>query len=60
MIQTAIEAYQNGESAENAADLAHVDLWTFLEALRARNILHHQSEESIYREFLIKHQISPE
>jgi len=58
-IQAALEAYQNGMTAESAAATANLDLWTFLDALREKNILHHPSEESIYLDFLqrCKHEI---
>jgi predicted transcriptional regulator len=55
-IQAAIEAYQSGMTAENAAATAGLDLWTFLDALRENNILHHPNEESLYLKFLQLHQ----
>jgi antitoxin component of RelBE/YafQ-DinJ toxin-antitoxin module len=51
-IQAAIEAYQNGMTAESAAASANLDLWTFLDALREKNIVHHPNEESLYLNFL--------
>lgn len=55
-IQASIEAYQSGMTAENAAATAGLDLWTFLDALRENNILHHPNEESLYLKFLQLHQ----
>jgi len=55
-IETAIDAYQKGATAESAAATANIDLWTFLDALREKNILHHPHSESLYLDFLHKHQ----
>jgi predicted transcriptional regulator len=55
-IQAAIESYQSGMTAESAAATANIDLWTFLDALRENNILHHPNEESLYLKFLQLHQ----
>jgi len=55
-IQAALEAYQNGMTAESAAANANLDLWTFLDALREKNALYHPSEESIYLKFLQRYQ----
>jgi hypothetical protein len=55
-IQAALKAYQNGMTAESAAASANLDLWTFLDALHEKNVLHHPSEESIYLEFFQRYQ----
>ncbi len=55
-IETAVDAYQKGATAENAAATASIDLWTFLDALREKNILHHPHSEGLYLAFLQKHQ----
>lgn len=55
-IQVAIDAYQSGMTAVSAAATAGIDLWTFLDALREHNILHHPNEESLYQNFIRQHQ----
>ncbi len=55
-IDTAIDAYQKGATAESAAAKANIDLWTFLDALREKKILHHPHSEALYLDYLQKHQ----
>ncbi len=56
LIETVINAYQKGATAESAAAIASIDLWTFLDVLREKNILNLPHSEGIYLDFLQKHQ----